>query len=46
MSLQAQKIVFIKISSFTNDNLLYGGIIELPPLVALRISYEDTFLHV
>ena len=40
------EVVLIKVSSLWNDHLLGHRVVEPPALVALRVSNEDTLLHV
>jgi hypothetical protein len=39
------EIALIKVSSLRNHHLLGHRVVELPALVALRVSNEDTLLH-
>ncbi len=45
MPLKHEK-VFIKVSPLLNDHLLGDWVVELPALVALRVSNAHTLLHV
>ena len=40
------KEAFIKVCTLWNEHLFGQRVVKLPALIALRISYEDTLLHV
>ena len=44
--LEARKVALVEDSAFRDDDLLGGGVVELPALVAIRVPDEDALLHV
>ena len=44
--LEARKIPLVEDGAFRDDSLLGGGVVELPALVAWRITDKNALLHV